>query len=241
MDGWNGHLNQLTMFLINDGTGSASMRKRVGRSALRFAQGPGRQSGAWAACAAAVAGLPFLALLAPGCNALLHCTDTWDAILMVPRLLFMPAVLMATMLTGSWWAQRRHARVDRVFFTSMDARSDQPDRPPGDLDKQALEQDLAKRTLRGMGQGALLGTVALVPIVLTPVALRRCNPWDLGGALPVCSDPAGWTDMLLAFEVWGTLVAGGVGALMLITRSTSIHPRGLPRPRRRRLRRPLRS
>lgn len=228
------HLNQMTMLLINQKTGVLAMRKRIGQLTLRFAKGPGRQSGVWAACAAALAGLPFLALLAPGCADVLTCSPTWDRIFFVPRLLFMPAVLATMLLLGSWWAQHRHARVDRAFFTGLDARSDQPDRPPGEFDTSLLEKDLAKRTLRGTGQGALLGAGLLAPLLFTTVALRRCNPWTMSGSgLPTCSDPAGWTDMVLAFEVWGTLITGLVWGIVLLTRSSSIHAQVLPkRPRR---------
>ncbi len=208
------------------------MRKQVGRLALRFARGPGRQSGAWMASAASLAGIPFLALILPGCASLAECGNAWDQVLFLPRLMFMPAVVVTLMMFGSWWAQRRHARVDTRFFTALDARSDQPDRPPGEFDTARLDADLAKRTLRGLGQGAMAGGVAVGTLVMTRIALRRCDPWSLErSALPVCQDTAGWTDMLLAMEVWSVAVTALLLGFVWIVRSTSIVT-GLERRRR---------
>ncbi len=210
------------------------MRKRVvGKWTLRWARGPGKQSGVLALCAIAIAALPFIALLRPECRGdLFDCGSSWDQILMLPRIVAMPALLLAPVLAGSWWAQHRHARVDDRYFAALET-SDTPERPPGEIDKTPLESDLVKRTLRSTGRGALLGAIGIGALGITPVALRACDPVPTGSGLPVCQGAAGWTDLIMAFQVWGLLAFGLLWALILYTRSTSVRVEGLPEKRRR--------
>ena len=164
------------------------MRKRVvGKWTLAWAEGAGRQSGSLALSALALAALPFIALIRPECRGdLFACGSDWDAILMLPRLVALPALLLVPVFVGSWWAQRSHARVDDRFFAALKT-SVVPEKPPGELDRSPLQNDLVKRTLKATSRGALLGAVAVGALGLTPIALRACDPVPTAARLPACA------------------------------------------------------
>lgn len=211
------------------------MRRRVGAWTLRWARGPGRHSALWALNAFAIAALPALSMLEPACRAdFLGCSGRIDVTLMVPRLLALPALLVGFVMLGSAHAQRKHAHIDRDYFARLE-NADHPDIPPGHFEAQPLEQDLTKRTLRGISAGALIGSLALTPLFLTRVALRSCDPWATSRptGLQVCSDMAGWTDLGLAMETVSLVAFGLLASLVCYSRSTSITVEGLPRRRRR--------
>ncbi len=208
--------------------------RKLGRTTLRWAQGPGRQSGFLALNALAIGALPFIALLRPECQTeVLGCSTAWDRILFVPRILFLPAIMAFFVMAGSWWAQRRNARVDRGYFARL-VPADQPEIPPGHFQATPLEQDLIKRTLRGLAAGALVATIIMVGFAFTPFALRACDPWTMESTgLNACQTAGQWADMALAFEVWILMLGGALAALVLYTRSTSIRVEGLPTRRKR--------
>lgn len=209
----------------------------LGAWTLRFARGPGRQSGLWAISFAALAALPALALLQPACASDgFTCTPSWNRLFFVPRLLMVPAALGALLMFGAWRAQRSHARVERRYFERLVA-AEEPDIPPGHFEAKPLEQDLVKRTLRGLALGAVLGTILLGAAVATPIGWRACDPIPSNSGLAPCSTALQWTDALLAFEVVGFLLVAGTAAIVFYTRSTSIRVEGLPK--RRRMRRGL--
>ncbi len=208
--------------------------RKLGRNTLRWAQGPGRQSGFLALNALAIGAMPFIALLRPECQTeILVCSTGWDRILFLPRVLFLPAILAFCLMAGSWWAQRRHARVDRGYFARL-VPADQPEIPPGHFDATPLEQDLVKRTLRGLAAGSLVAAIAIAAFAFTPIALRSCDPWaSKTSQLLVCQTAGQWADMAIAFEVWIVLALAALGALVFYTRSTSIRVVGLPARRKR--------
>lgn len=209
------------------------MQRRVGGWTLRYAQGPGRQSGILLLSAVAIALLPFTALMRPDCGGnLLGCASSWDAVLLVPRILFLPAAVAAILLAGTWWAQWRHAPVEKRYFAQL-ATSSRVERPPGHFDATPLEQDLIKRTLRGLAAAGLVATGAIGSLAFTTLALRSCDPWTMRGTgLAPCDSTAGWTDLVVAFEIWGLLALLALSTLVWFTRSTSVRV-DLPKRRRR--------
>lgn len=213
----------------------ASMKRAVGSWTVRFARGVGRQSGILGINALLLAALPFLDLVRPACVTA-DCAQAWDRLLFLPRILYLPMMSLGLVLLGSWIGQRRHAKVRERFETSRDLRAEAPEAPPGSAPTRMLDRDLARRTLRGLSLGALAATAALAPFTLTAIARRRCDPWPIrNSGLQVCQDSLGWADMLVAYEVWGLLVASMLASLLWYTRSTAIpRPTTLesPRPRR---------
>jgi hypothetical protein len=212
------------------------MRRRgnIGATTLRWARGPGTQSGVWALSALAIAALPLIALLRPECRGnLLACDSEWDQILMLPRLAFGPAAVTALVMTGSWWAQRRNAAVDDRYFAALE-NADQPDAPPGHFDAPPLNQDLVKRTLRGAALGAFIGTLGAIGLAMTSLGRRACDPWAMQAptGLAVCSRVADWTDLIVAFELWVVVALSGLACVVWYTRSTSITVIGIPKKRR---------
>ena len=182
---------------------------------LAWAQGPGRQSGAWALSAAAVALIPFLDGIRPPCNTT-NCAQVWERVFFVPDLLFMPAVLAAAVLAGSWLAQRRHAKFDKRFYDELDPNQ-VPETPPGHLRPKVLEDDLTRRTLQMTSLAGLVVAGVYVFLTTTPIGRRACDPvkFSQPTGLERCSGPAQWSDAIIAYEVWLFIAIAVIGAVVL--------------------------
>lgn len=185
---------------------------------LRWALGPGRQSGLLALNAVAVAAIPFLYGLRPCTDA--ACTTLWDRLFFVPNLLFIPAIAASFWLWGSWRAQRGHQRAQKRYFAGLEPR-ERPDIPPGHVQPAHLDRDLARRTLRHTALGALLAAGALALLGnWNGIGLRRCDPLDFSWqtGLARCVTAREWVDALVAFQVWGFLGLSLLAAAVLAWR-----------------------
>ena len=208
------------------------MGGKAGRRTLRWAQGPGRQSGLWAFAAAAVAALPFLDAVRPVCRGATAslCQQGWERFFFLPNLFFIPAVLLICVAIGSWIAQRLHARHDKRFYAALDDRD--PEIPPGHHRPPDLERDLIRRTMQWVAFGALVAAGSFAYFAMTPIGRRACDPWSLkASSLQVCQGAAQWSDALIAYETWLFLVAAVLWAGLLLVRARRFRaPRTTRRP-----------
>ncbi len=195
------------------------MARRGSNRLLRWADGPGRESGSWLLVAAAVASIPFLNLLRPPCSTA-ECISDWDKVFFVPKLLFIPALLAVGVLAGSWIAQRLHGRTHKRFHATLEDR-DAPDIPPGHFRAKEMERDILRRSYTWMGIGSASMAGVFVFFTGTTIGRRTCDPWRFSQptGLGVCNSPGGWSDMLMAYQVWLMVLVAAIAGLWMLIQS----------------------